>query len=535
MLDFSDATSRQVVFRDYQAADLEKARQHIREGRKRIIFAAGTGYGKGEVAIGLMQESRKKGAPSLFVVDRVSLIDQMSSRFDKYGIPHGVIQSNNPRYDPYELVQIASIQTLANRGLALEPRLICWDEAHVQYGKLYKRLDQWPDAVRIGFTATPFAKGMADHWDDLVPCKTTKELVSEGTLIEPIIYEALTPDQAKIKLTSSGEYDAASSADAGITIVGDVVAEWREKTTRHFGGPVKTVVFASTVDHGQELCQAFARSGHRFEQISYHDKDDDARRAKIREFIGDGGLDVPEGGIVGLVSCGVLTRGFDVPSVRCGISCRPYRKSLSSHMQEIGRVMRPMEGKGPGQAIWLCHTGNVGRLQAECFEVWDEGPPPLSSAAKKDSMARKDPDEKETKEARACPKCEALMRGPSCPSCGYHRPVDSGLVVEAGSLHLVERAVGPCLANARKGLRAPVLNKPVEVWSACISYARQDDRTGDAVKVEKRALAMWRGIYPTSWPIGPRGARRESGFGQDAMGLVEREQKAWWKSRRKGR
>lgn len=522
-----DATHepRPLILRDYQLAAIEGLRQHMREGRRRVILCAGTGAGKSILATHLLREADAKGSYALFVVDRVALIDQVSATLDDYGVPHGVLQGIHPRYEPHRNIQVASIQTLARRSLPRSPALFVHDEAHCQYRSLTELMDAHPSAARVGLTATPFTKGMAQHWDGMFNVLPTSELVRQGHLIEPIIYEGRAPAQSDYAVNGRGEFDDRSAEAAGTLIVGDVVAEWEAKTSKHFGGPVKTIVFAATVEHGRELCEAFAAAGHRFEQISYMDRDDEARRAKIAEFRADGGLDVPPGGIVGLVSCGVLTRGFDVPSVRCGISCRPYRRSLSAHMQEIGRVMRTMKGKAA--ALWLDHSGNVGRLQADTYAVWDHGPGGLSEATKKDSTPREASDA-ERKEA-TCPECSARLHGPDCTGCGWHRPARSGIVAMPGEMHEVNRkstAFAP-----RAGLSAKVLADPRAVWEAALAYCFERSRKGPE-HARRWAYGAWRGIYPDSkMPWGWYDLSPPAGCREDAYALIEREQRRFRKRR----
>jgi hypothetical protein len=59
-----------------------------------------------------------------------------------------------------------------------------------------------------------------------------------------------------------------------------------------------------------------------------------------------------------LIATDILTKGFDVPSVKIGVSARPFSKSFSSHVQQMGRVMRPADDKK--FALWLdhCIAGN---------------------------------------------------------------------------------------------------------------------------------------------------------------------------------
>jgi len=339
------ASPQQINLRPYQADAIQALRDGIRAGKRRLILCAGTGAGKTLTAAQLLKEAARKESYSLFIVDRVSLVDQTSAVFDAYGIKHGVVQGDHPRWEPREHVQVCSAQTLARRSLPRAPSLIVVDEAHCQFKATLALMDQYPDAVKVGLTATPFTAGMAEHWDGIVNVRSTRDLIGDGHLIEPTIYVGRAPEDAELSVNGMGEFSDESAAGAGVKIIGDVVTEWLAKVNEHFGGPVKTIVFTPTVEHGRELCTAFAAAGQNFQQISYLDKDED-KAERIAEFRR------PDSIIMGLVSCGVLTKGFDVPDCLVGVSCKPYRKSLSSHMQEIGRIMRPAPGKT--KALWLC-------------------------------------------------------------------------------------------------------------------------------------------------------------------------------------
>jgi len=309
MLTFAEP--KEIRLRDYQADAIDALRQKIRAGSRRLILCAGTGAGKTLTSASLLREADRKGSFALFIVDRVALVEQTSEVFSEYGIRHGVIQGIHKRWAPRENVQVCSAQTLARRGLLREPDLIVVDEAHCFYKATLDLMERYPRAVKIGLTATPFTKGMGLHWDDMVNVIPTRRLIDEGYLVEPKIYVAKSPGDEEFTRNSFGEFSDESAASAGIKIVGDVVQEWIAKTHEHFGGPVKTIVFSPTVEHGRELCAAFAAAGYNFQQISYLDRDDDERLAKIGEFRR------PDSMIHGLVSCGVLTKGFDVPDVRC--------------------------------------------------------------------------------------------------------------------------------------------------------------------------------------------------------------------------
>lgn len=514
MLNFTPA--KDIQLRDYQADAIEALRAEIRNGRKRLILCAGTGAGKTLTSAHLLKEAARKGSYALFIVDRVALVDQTSAVFDEYGIRHGVVQGINDRWSPLEHVQVCSAQTLARRSLPRPPSLIVVDEAHCQHRSTLAYMDQHQDAVKIGLTATPFTPGMGQHWDGMVNVRSTRLLIQDGHLIEPTIYVAKSPDDADLGLNSFGEFSDESASSAGIRIVGDVVAEWVKKTHEHFGGPAKTIVFSPTVEHGRELCAAFAAAGYNFQQISYMDRSDAERAEKIAEFRR------PDSLIHGLVSCGVLTKGFDVPDTLIGISCRPYRKSLSSHMQEIGRVMRSHPGKS--KALWLDHSGNIERFALDMFDVWENGAGDLDKAAQRDKTPRKR--DEQTRDKAVCPECSGALRDNSCMVCGWDRPARSGIVAVDGELREFRpEALG---LTARSGLRAECLGDPRAVWDGALRYAM--DHARDPARVRKWAYGIWRGVYPgAKLPLGWYDAQ-PGAFDASAYALAEREVKRFRKN-----
>jgi len=107
-----------------------------------------------------------------------------------------------------------------------------------------------------------------------------------------------------------------------------------------------------------------------------------------------------------------------VPDVMIGVSARPFSKSLSSHVQQMGRVMRSYPSKEFG--VWLDHSGNYLRFREDWDEVYTDG---VSELDKKVDRAKKEPSD-QTKEEQKCPKCGALWvkNTYNCASCGYVKP-----------------------------------------------------------------------------------------------------------------
>jgi DNA repair protein RadD len=404
--------------RDYQVESVERLRQGIREGHRSQLLCAPTGSGKTIIAAFLMSEANKKFSRVGFVVDRVNLVDQASAVLSDYGIDHGVIQAGHWRWMPAERIQVCSAQTLEKRGFFPGLNLLIVDEAHCVRKQTAQMIKARDDIRVLGLSATPFTKGLKELYTNIVNVTTTDKLVEEGHLVPIKMYAAKAIDMAGAKVVA-GEWAERDIEERGMKIVGDVVGEWIDKTTKHYGGPVKTIAFSATVDHGEELCKRFNEAGFNFQQISYKDANEERRRELIAEFR------KPDSEIHGLVSCEVFTKGFDVPDIRCGISARPYRKSFSSHIQQLGRVMRTFPGKQ--DALWLCHSGNLVGFADDMFDLFANGVGGLDDG-KRDQKVRKEPTARE-KEAFAC-SCGFMLPSGAlrCPSCGKERPSRLALV-----------------------------------------------------------------------------------------------------------
>ena len=320
--------------RDYQSASIELLREGIRDGHPRQILCAPTGSGKTLVGAYLIAEAAAKGSKAAFVCDRVALVNQTSKVFTEFGIPHGVAQGQNT-FGRSLPVQVCSAQTIEARGFWPDLDLVIVDEAHTQRKATLEFITAINKPV-IGLTATPFSAGLAQTYSRVVNVTTTDKLIKDGWLAPLKVYAAKEIDMKGAK-TNGGEWAASEVQARGSKIVGDIVAEWQAKTGKHFGKPVKTIGFSATVEHGEELCRAFQEAGHDFRQVSYKDGNNESRAALIEAF--------RRGEVMGLVSCEALAKGFDVPDILCGIAARPYRRSLASHIQQIGRVMRSAPDK----------------------------------------------------------------------------------------------------------------------------------------------------------------------------------------------
>ena len=452
--------------RPYQLDTLEALRKGFAEGARSQILYAPTGAGKTEMAIALLEATREKGNKAAMVLDRIILCDQTSQRLDGYGIDHGVMQAGHWRYRPYEKIQICSAQTLEKRGSFPDLNLLIVDEAHQTRNKTIDFIKANPHIRVIGLTATPFTKGLGRTYENVVSTVTTNNLVDDKILVPLRVFIAKEIDMDGAKKVA-GEWSQKETETRGMKITGDIVAEWIKKTHEVFGKPRKTIIFCSGVNHGADLSRKFAEAGFNFISISYRD-DDQFKKDVVEDF------SKPDTEIHGLIATDILTKGFDVPDVMIGVSARPFSKSLSSHIQQMGRVMRGYPDKE--YALWLDHSGNYLRFKDAWDGVFEAGVDELDDGKEKPV---KEKTAKE-KEAMKCPKCQALWSSKSdvCFNCGHVRVRANAVQAVAGELQELTGSVGRGDKQA--------------FWSMCVYMMEyQGWSSGRAAHTYKDKFGLW--------------------------------------------
>lgn len=419
--------------RPHQEDIVRKVYEGFDSGHQCQLLWGVTGLGKTEIAISIMRDFADKYQTSAMVMDRIVLVDQTSMRLNKYNIDHGVLQGNHWRFKPHERIQVCSVQTLAKRRRHFKPSLLIVDECHILFSSVIKIIRDNPEMKVLGLSATPFTKGLGDIFTKVVSGPTYREIIEQNWLVPLKVYVAKEIDMKGAKKVA-GEWAADEVTSRGMKITGDVVAEWQAKTMQVFGKPVKTIVFSAGVAHGRDLAEKFKEAGYNFVSISYKE-DDDFKRTAIEEF------SKPDSSIHGLIATDILTRGFDVTDVMIGVSARPFSKSFSSHVQQIGRVMRPHPGKD--FALWLDHSGNFLRFKGDWDRLYTEGVQELIEGGEK---TKPELTEKEKKESK-CPVCSTLwlFKDDTCGECGHVRKRMVTVENVAGEMFELNTATNPIL------------------------------------------------------------------------------------------
>lgn len=391
--------------RQYQATAVQNLRVGLAEGFKRQILSSPTGSGKTEMGMILVRGALAKKKRVGFLCNRIHLVGQTSQRFHRAGIDHGIIQGENTTRT-YENVIVASIQTVARRGMP-DVDLLIIDEAHgVAGSKDYRKVISQHGGPVIGLSATPFSKGLGKHYEDLggalfeqmVIAATIQDLIDQGFLVDCDVYAPSSPDLSKVKITA-GDYNEKELGEAvdKPDLVGDIVREWK----RHADG-TPTVCFATNIAHSKHIVEQFLAAGVSAEHVDCYT--DDIERASILSRVASGQTTV-------ISNVGILCEGWDFPACKTLILARPT-KSLIRYLQMAGRVLRPHPGKE--RALILDHSAtvqNIGFPTDDFPMELDDGKPKTSSGS-----AKKEEEKKPTK----CQSCSYLKKnGGKCPVCGF--------------------------------------------------------------------------------------------------------------------
>jgi superfamily II DNA or RNA helicase len=419
-----------LTLREYQLSAIQSLRQCLAGGSLRNMLYSPTGSGKTEIGMAIIHGAIKKGKRVVFLCNRINLVNQASRRFNRSGISHGIIQGENTRNLDHSVI-IASIQTVSRRGMP-DCDLIVIDEAHgVAGSNAFRSVIFQRSAIPvIGLSATPFAKGLGKHYDELggalfeslTVATSIQELIDDNFLVDCDIYAPAEPDMTGIKTSRNafGEIDF-SDADVGRAVdkpklIGGIVEHWLK-----LSNGLPTVCFASNIAHSKHIVESFRAAGVAAEHIDCYTEEDERLAILSRVELGETTI---------ISNVGILCEGWDFPACRTMILARPTR-SLIRYIQMIGRVLRPHETKE--KALVLDHSGTTQRLG---FPT-DDLPLELDDGKPKDAKKEK-PEEALPKK---CPEC-SFMKPPKvsiCPKCGFKASRQNAIEEADGELQLIKK------------------------------------------------------------------------------------------------
>jgi superfamily II DNA or RNA helicase len=390
-----------LTLRPYQSQAVHNLRLAYRDGARAPLLVLPTGGGKTIVIAEILRGLSERGRSGLVLVHRRELIAQTSHKLDLAGVPHGIIAAGHTCANAS--IQVASVQTLARRphAIASPPDLIVIDEAHhATAGSWLRALDRWPDASRLGVTATPIrldGRGLSAVFDRLVIGPSVADLTSSGFLTTARIYAPpQLADLSGLK-RRAGDFavDQAAERLDRPSVTGDAIDHFRR-----FAGDQRAITFCCSTTHASHVCESFNAAG--ISAATLLGSTDPVQRDRVVQSFAAGSLQV-------LVTVDVVSEGFDVPAAGCAILLRPTQ-SLGLYLQQVGRVLRPAPGKQ--HAIVLDHVGNVHR------HGFPDDPREWSLD---DRLRTGRGGGAAAPSVRTCEQCFAAFKpAPICPVCGHH-------------------------------------------------------------------------------------------------------------------
>ena len=437
--------------RPYQISLINEISAAHRAGNQGVIIVVPTGGGKTIVFVRISVSLANAGASILIVVPAVELIRQTVAKLKALDVRCGVIAASyghNP--DPGALIQVAMVQTLRTRPNAMlkRPDYIIFDECHLAAAESYRIIrDRYPDARRLGVTATPFrldGAGFEDLASVIVPGPSIPDLQADGFLV-PFRVVTIPMTRFAASKQSRHEFNKREVADAyeDRALIGDVVRYW----TKEAGATASRIVFASSVEHSHKLRDEFLERGVTAEHVD-GETDGIVRKAILAR------LESGETRVV--CNYGVLTAGFDCPRVSV-LSIARATASKTLWIQMAGRALRICPEVGKKSATIIDHGGNR----------WRHGPLGgphhynLAGKPRGDGVQGED-------DGKTCPQCNTVVDAGSaeCEHCGFvfaqergEISIIDGQLVEvsendkfaAGDSLLPDRAAAPAEVERKRG------------------------------------------------------------------------------------
>ena len=337
--------SRRFSARPYQQRALDSVVSRYSAGTREMLLHLPTGAGKTVIATLIIEALPPfiDEGKVLFVAHRKELLDQTADKLNRHLPELSVsIEQGERRADMAAQVVIASIQSLTKRKdtyPAEQFSAIVCDECHHALSPSWKEVIQHfhdargRDTLLLGMTATPRrtdGRSIEKVFGE-VAYEIGKPALQDLGYLVPIRYFAVKAGLSLEKVKLSGSDFAVGALSAVMNtprIRGLTVGAWEAR-----GLNKKTLVFCANVPHAHQLRADFEARGYSAEVIEGRTKN---RKEILRRFrLGDFPV---------LLNYGVLTEGFDDPSIDCLLLARPTTSPLV-YTQCLGRGLRPSPGK----------------------------------------------------------------------------------------------------------------------------------------------------------------------------------------------
>lgn len=330
-----------IVLRPRQVAFCDRSMDAL-VSHGNTLAVAMTSFGKSIVIGEMIRRLREKGHERVLVSQhRDELVGQNRKKCHLVNdnIQTSIFDGRNKDYSGDAVFGMVQSMT-TSRGLEdlLPFDTLVIDEVQHAASKQYKDLinrcrELNPNLFLYGVTATPGRgdkKGLHEAgFTNVCDHVTAAELIKDGLLVPPrtfVVDLGVTDQLKQVKKTRSDFDERAVAAILDHEVLTQqVIRHWEDKAKDR-----KTIVFCSTVEHAQHVCDEFNKTGYKFGCV-YGDMPK-KERAKLLN-------DLRSGELHGLTNVYTLTEGYDDQSISCVILLR-QDSHHSSYIQMIGRGLR---------------------------------------------------------------------------------------------------------------------------------------------------------------------------------------------------
>jgi DNA repair protein RadD len=407
------------ILRDDQTKAINELRVRTSQGARRIVIQGPTGMGKGVLITDIVGRAMAKEKHVLVTVPAISLVDQTIDVLCAQGLTDvGAIQAQHPATDWSRPIQVASVQTLQRRwtdGKMPKADVVLVDEVHRMFQLFPKWMCDiaWEKVPFIGFSATPWTKGLGTLYSQLITAGTIDNLITQGTLVP---FRTFAPDRPDLSGVSTHDGDFVEAeldrVMRGAKLVANVVETWKQLAVDR-----PTVAFCCSRAHADQLAKEFEAAGIGSAYMDCNTKLADRKEVRRRMLSGE---------VKVVCNVEIVGIGVDWPEISAIVYARPTMSDMR-YVQNVGRGLRSAPGKT--DLLILDHStttmrlGFVNEIYALHTELDDGKPKPPS----KTGILLPKP----------CPQCH-FLKAPKvvkCPSCGFeHIPHATPIAVERGTL-----------------------------------------------------------------------------------------------------
>jgi ATP-dependent helicase IRC3 len=331
-----------IKLRPYQQEALDSICQNYANGINKQLVVLPTGAGK-TVIFSHLPLIKQDCLPMLVLAHRSELLDQARTKIMASNPELTVEIEQAERKAGKVDVVVASVATLGRNGT---PRIeeypkdyfksIVIDEAHHAAAPTYRRIvDYFSPDFLLGVTATPQRSDstrLIDVFQEIVYYKSIQDLIEDKWLCPLVGFRVESnTDISQVQITN-GDYAQGQLEDIIDTPERNahIVAAYRD-----LAPDKKAIVFASGVKHAEHLALSFRQAS--VETAVIIGTTPREEREEILAHFATGKISV-------IVNVGVLTEGFDEPSVQAIILAKPTRSALL-YTQIVGRGTRLHESK----------------------------------------------------------------------------------------------------------------------------------------------------------------------------------------------